>query len=373
MIYYLTCFSFSSFLLWFGQKVKYEQSWFVYGIALLIPAVLAGIRDVSVGTDVLVYAYPIFENARAAQYMSDLSNAWDRIEIGYLWLNFALSRITYSHNVLLFSLMFIQVLFVFLTLRQWKNKIPIWLGMFVFYALFFNASLNLMRQCLALSIAFFGMKYIFKKKFFLFVFWILLGSLFHRSALIIALYYPLFWYANQFSSKKSTILFATIFLSLIVFSEQIATFFIGPISSIIPYAERILYFTQYIEKEGFPYNTIMFYSVLTILFLCRQKIILSDFPNIGHFLKIVIIIAAIIPLFVVVGGKHAYRFFPFVHWWLCFFIPIIFYSFNKIFSRPIINGMAISYCLFYWYVTYIYFDRSETAEYLTIFNNAAIF
>ena len=72
MYYYLICFAFSSFLFWFGERLRLEKivepiRWFIYGIALLIPSVLAGLRDVTVGTDMLVYGVPVFKSAYYAK------------------------------------------------------------------------------------------------------------------------------------------------------------------------------------------------------------------------------------------------------------------------------------------------------------------
>jgi hypothetical protein len=363
MAYYLTCFAFSSFLFWFGQKVKRNQNWFIYGIALLIPAILAGIRDVSVGIDVLYYAYPIFEDARLAPSIHSLIYTWERIEIGYLWLNFVLSRITSHHNLVLFTIMFIELFFVFLALRQWRDKIPIWLGMSVFYFLFFNMSLNLMRQCLALAIAFFGMKYVFKRKFFHFTFWILLGFLFHRSTLILLLYYPLFWYANKFTSRKSILLLAVSFSSLIIFSDQIVANILYSLDGVIPYAKNIASYIRQWEKGGLPYSSFVYYGLLAILFLFNQRKILSNFPDTGYFLRIVIILSAIHPLLYTVGSDYIGRFSLFITWWLYFLIPIIFYSFNKFFCKSISNGMILSYSFIHWYTIFIYNNASETADY----------
>lgn len=374
MIYYLTCFSLSSFLLWFGQKLRSGQCelfrWFVYGIALLIPITLAGVRDWSIGTDVLGYGYGVFKDATTAPYINGMAAMWDGwIGIGYLWLNFAVSRITDNLNVVLFLIMFIQIVFVFFTMYQWKNNIPIWLGMFVFYMFFFNLSLNAMRQCLALSIAFFGIKYIFERKIFHFAIWILLGFLFHQSVIIMLAFYPLFWYANQFPSKKSKILFTVIFLLSIVFSNQIIIPFLQAISDIVPFAERAAAYLTYAEREKIPYKNFIYFSFLAILFLYNRKVILAQFPNIAHFLEIMVISIAMVQLLPFVAGVWAMRFIWIVNWWICLLIPIIFYSYNKTFGIRRVSLGVISFCLFYWYINFIHIGYGETGNYSSVLGN----
>lgn len=366
MFYYLICFIFSSFLFWLGGRIKREHAGFrliIYGMALLIPAILAGIRDVSVGTDVLIYGYPVFKDAYYAFDFDFLINQWQRIEIGYLWLNYVISSLTPNHNIFFGLIMFIEVLFVFLTLRQWKSKIPVWLGMLIFYFMFFNSSLNLMRQSLALSIAFFGMRYVFERKFFYFTFWVLIGCLFHKSALLLLLYYPFWIFANKFTSKKSIILFAGIgIICILVFQQVLADY----MSSMGDLASRASAYIEMVGKDKFPYSTLIFYSLITVLFLYNRGEILSDFPETGYFIQYLVAMLIFIPFLDFYGGVFAYRFFALLTWWLFILIPIVFYSFKN-YRKATLNIAIISYCSFYWYYTIIYQNANETADYLTIF------
>jgi hypothetical protein len=367
MSYYLVCFGFSLFLLWFGQKIKHGQCepfrWFVYGIALLIPSALAGVRDLSLGTDVLHYGYPVFREAQIIPNIESFSKIYDGwIGIGYLWLNVIISKITDDFNVYLFFLMLIEITFVFFTIYQWRNKFPIWLGMLVFYTFFFNLSFNAIRQCLALSIAFFGIKYIFERKFLFFIFWILLGYLFHSSVLIVLVYYPLFWYANKWTSRKSTLLFSIVSLSLMIFSNQILIPLLDSLSAIVPEARAAIYYLDYVEK-GHGYKNFIYFALLVALFLYKRKIILEKFPDIWHFLEITVIITTIAQLIILFGGEYGIRFVTISNWWLCFLIPIIFYSYNKTFPKIFVNAMIIFYCFFQWYYTFIYIGAHDTRNF----------
>jgi len=370
MIYYLICFSLSLFLFWFGQKIRHGQCepfrWLVYGIALLIPAALAGLRDLSIGTDVLHYAYPIFKEASVVPHIEGFSTRYDGwIGTGYLWLNFIICHITQDFNIMLFLLMFIEIIFVFLTIYQWRDKFPIWLGMLVFYAFFFNLSFNAIRQCFALSIAFFGVKYIFERKFLFFAFWIFLGYLFHSSVLVVLVYYPLFWYASKFTSKKSTFLLSALFLLLIIFSNQIFINLLYLLSNIviIPNAEAIANYVAYVEKDGSGYKNFIYFGVLSMLFLYMRKTIIAHFQNVWHFLEITTMIAVIAQLTTFVAGEHSQRFIIITNWWLFLLIPIIFYSLSKIFPRIIVNLAVICYCMFYWFYIFIYLGFHQTRDY----------
>ncbi len=373
MCYYLICFAVSAFLFWLGQNIKLERCekiirWSAYGAALLIPAVLAGIRADSVGKDMLFYAVPMFEYAQTATSFGDLLNHdyFGRMEPGYLWLNYAIAQSTNSRILFFGLMMFTQLLFVFLTLNQWKDKFPLWVGMLVFYLLFFNLSLNLMRQMLALSIAFFGMKYVFKREFSYFSFWVLLGFLFHYSALLLLLYYPLFWYTNKFTSPKSVILFIGISIAGIMLLLPLLADFLSSLGGI--FSKISFYITRTGEEDGFPFNSLMFYALPTVLFFINRETILSAFPKISYFFQYIMALLIILPFVFFYGGTWAYRFSFLVVWWFPVIIPVIFYSFDK-FPKILLNIAVLSYCFFYWYFTAIYQNTDATAHYLTVFGN----
>ena len=364
MLPYLICFSLSCFLFWLGQNLKHGHSelfrWFIYGVALLIPITLAGVRDLSVGTDVLIYSYPAFKEACTVPNTGAFSASYDSwLGAGFLNLNFAISRITNNYHVFLFLFMTLQISFVFFGIYKWRDKFPIWLGMFAYYTFFFNQSLNQMRQILALSIAFFGIKYIFKRKILYFAIWVLLGSLFHKSVLLMLLFYPMFWYVNAFPSKKSKVLFFIIVLFLIIFLNQIAQF----VANIVlppAVAGRLWNYMSNIDEGNFPYKNLVFYSFLAILFLYKRKTILSRFSiEIGHFLEVFVVFIAVAQLLYYSSGI-VNRILYNVTWWECFLVPIMFCSY-KIIGR--IGIIAI--CLFYWYSYYwlSFLDYSGTREY----------
>jgi len=364
MLPYLICFSSSCSLLWFGQKIKTGQSelfrWFIYGIALLIPIVFAGVRDLSVGTDVLFYSYPVFTEACTVPNVKSFNPMYDDwIGTSFLWFNFAISHITHNYHIFLFLLMLLQILFVFFGIYKWKDKFPIWLGMFVFYTFFFNQTLNQMRQTLALSIAFIGIKNMFEKKLLYFVFWILLGSLFHKSVLLLLFFYPLFWYVNKFTSRKSRVLFFVILLSSIIFLNPIVQFLLH----FIPYtdfANRFWNYINYFESDHFPYKNLLFYSFLAILFLYKRKAILSRFsPDTGRFLEVLVILIATFQLLYYFSGV-VNRILYNMTWWECFLIPIMFCSYKTLWRIGI-----IAICLFYWYSYYWLssLDYTGTREY----------
>jgi len=353
MLPYLICFSLSCFLLWFGQNIKLGKSewfrWVIYGIALLIPVTLAGVRDWTVGRDVLGYAYPVFREACTVPHIGAFSGLYDTwMGTSFLLLSMAVCKVSDDFNVFLFSLMLIQIIFVFLAVYQWRDKFPIWIGMFIFYFYFFNTSLNTMRQCLALSIVFFGIKYIFRRKFLFFAFWVFLGYLFHASVLILLVYYPLFWYANKYASTKMTLLLSVIFLLLVVFSQQILVqilLFASSLFDISYYADKGIFYLTATEEERTGYKNFIYYSFFMILFLYKRKYILSHFPDAGRFMEITLAITLIAQALLFFVGSLVQRFIMIPNWWLCILLPVIIYSYKKTISKV----MVLFYCILFWF------------------------
>lgn len=365
MFFYLVCFISSTVLFWLGQYLKLEKSTepfrcLVYGAALLFPAILAGLRDVSVGTDMLVYGVPIFNSAVSANSLSDLVQTWDRIELGYLWLNFFVASITKSHNYFFFLIMFLEVFFVFLSLIRWRKTVPVWLGMLIFYLLFYNDSLNLIRQYLALSIGFYGIQFIVVRKYFISIFWIVLASQFHSSVWILLMYFPLFWFANRFPSGRSVALFCGAMLFFVIYMQYMLADYLFLLGGKWERASWFIRASR--DAKGFPISTFLYYLFLIVISVFNRKKILKRFPTIGNLLYYAMAILFVLPVFEFFAGTYAIRFFVFVTIWLTVFIPIVFYTLKHL-SKPSINSIIIAYCFFYWVTVYIIKGAGETQNY----------
>lgn len=107
------------------------------------------------------------------------------------------------------------IIYLFLMKGIYENSINFPLSVFIFFAsglLFF--SFNEFRQFIAVSILFYGLKYCRRKCFLKWTFFILLGSLFHKSCLFFT---PLFFICKKSFSKKTI----NFFLILILFLQLI--------------------------------------------------------------------------------------------------------------------------------------------------------
>jgi hypothetical protein len=366
---YLMCFFISSFLFWFGQKIKQGQSeffrWFIYAIALLIPTMLAGVRDISVGTDIILYGYPIFQDARISPSADAMPSIWDGwISKSFFMLNFYASQISDDYNVFLFLLMLIEISFVFFALYSWRDKIPLWISMFSFYIFFFNEFLCFLRQGLGMSIAFFGINYMFKRKFLKFLFWILIGMLFHNSVLLILAFYPLYWYSVKFNSSKAAMLLLASITAIILASSIIASLIFPSLADIISFANRTNQYLADGETGRIPYKIFLYFLFFALLFAYKKEAIFQKFPDTGNFFMIMAFLTAISQLIMFVGGEYASRFTLFAIWWMLYLVPVVFCSYGStLVGRMAFSAAAVCYLLFYWYSTFIYFIHGGTQNY----------
>ena len=77
------------------------------GMIIVIPAIMAGLRNPVIGTDTQVYAIPLFKAAVGSSTLESVITAMPRIEVGFSALAFGISRFTNDYGIFLFAIAFI--------------------------------------------------------------------------------------------------------------------------------------------------------------------------------------------------------------------------------------------------------------------------
>ena len=106
-------------------------------IAVLPPILLAGFRDSTVGTDMVIYILPLFEEQAIAQQELGTFIDTNDLEILYLILNYIVAKITDSPFVLLLLIHTLIIIPLYITAMKWRELLSPVLFMFVFYMIFF--------------------------------------------------------------------------------------------------------------------------------------------------------------------------------------------------------------------------------------------
>lgn len=164
---------------------------------ILIPALVAGMRDFTVGTDVMEYGVPTFEAVRGVR-LSKLRAVYGTktfsgmIEPGYFLLAYFSTLLSNDPHMFLFLIALIIGVFTYLSLYRSREWCSIVVGEAVFLLLIYPESYNMMRQCLAMAMSLYGLTYLLERRYKPYFFWLFVAYLFHRSMVIALIYCPLY-------------------------------------------------------------------------------------------------------------------------------------------------------------------------------------
>lgn len=256
---YIICFIFSTIFTFIAEKT-FKKNQKIVGIffsifAILIPCILAGLRDVSVGTDVKVYVESMFKNALSFNNLMNYINANNEYtENGYLAFTYLISRFTNNIHIFLFIIQLVIMIPTYIAFYYRRDKAPMWLSMIVYFGLYYNYTLNLVRQSMAMAFIFLSYIFFSNKKYIKTLLLFFIALMLHKSAfLAIPTYLILYLYAMKKISKRKK--FVIIAISLIItflitiFYEKIATFLYN--SNILPYK-----YYAYVVSDRFRNNSI---------------------------------------------------------------------------------------------------------------------
>ena len=170
-----------------AYKVNNVKFVFFIAVAVLIPAVIGGYRDLTVGIDVLVYGESMFEYARSCNSINELIEYASTREYGYFILNYLCSRVSSDVHFFLFVSELIKYTLVAIVALHFREKMNPTVFMFTYIVMFYFSGLCLMRQTLAMCICFFAFIFLEKNKL-VYLALITLAWTFHSSAFIMVMF-----------------------------------------------------------------------------------------------------------------------------------------------------------------------------------------
>lgn len=183
-------------------------------LAIMLPSILAGLRMSGVGTDTQVYIDNSF-NAAVKTSLSSLPNLITNssIEFGYILINFIVSRFTDNVNFVYFVFELIMMFFVYKACFKLNKNQEFSFSYLCFLLLFYNRTLNLCRQYLALSVILYSYSFIKEKKYIEFIIFQIVACSFHLTSLINVLILFIYKFIN---SKKKLKIFNKILITSII-------------------------------------------------------------------------------------------------------------------------------------------------------------
>ena len=240
MIFYLMIFLLV--MVWiFLEKKSLNRISFWTPIFML--SVFSGIRSHDVGSDSKNYTYNFVNNINAENIEIVINE-----EVGFSILNYFI--LIYTHNYFwLFFISSIIVVFCYLYFIK-KYSVNYFLSVFCFLSLgLYTFHFNGLRQGLAMAISILALPYLIEKNFWKFLIVIIFASLFHKSALVLSIFYIIVNFKLRIEYK-----FLLVFLLSLSFSG------IG-IEYLAQNNARYETYTQLSEKSG-GYITLAFYVLI---------------------------------------------------------------------------------------------------------------
>lgn len=215
---YIVIFIVSIFFAFFAFKnIKKKRLFkFLSLIAIILPSLLAGFRDYSIGTDINIYVLPAYNdviNTNSFSAYLDLVK-WLDLDILYTLFNYIVVIIFKNCNVLLFFISFTICSLFYCGAYKYKEKISPVLTYSLFLLMYYNMSLNIIRQSISLAIIFFSLKYLDNNKTIKFCIAVLIASLFHSTAAIALILLLI----KKISISKNKIIYSCIYLLILVVS-----------------------------------------------------------------------------------------------------------------------------------------------------------
>ena len=167
------------------------------GIASLGLILFAAFRGETVGIDYPMYQTYFEQMHREGwQFLTGPQNEY-RMEFGFSFLNFAISRFTGDVHVFMAVAATILVLLAAIAIYR-DCSIP-WVAIFIFVSFhFFGNSMSFIRQSFAIGIFLFAIRYLKEKRFVPYLLIVLLAATFHKSILLLIPFYflaqvPICW------------------------------------------------------------------------------------------------------------------------------------------------------------------------------------
>lgn len=383
MYIYILAFFLSSFLFYISTKFEKRKIIQILLVitALLIPCLLAGLRSENIGTDVKVYVRPLFNCAKKASSIKEFySLGWSIIyrikkvyeyEYGFSFLIYIITKIFKNIQCVLFFIQALTVVPIYLALRKYeKYNDKIWLGMLMYYFIFFSFSLNAMRQMIGIAIVFYAFSILIngKKKDWLFLLLVLVATLFHKSSLLgllIYISYKLILYQDKINinvkiGKYNISLFKLLLIFLII--GGIFIVFNRDLLLSLLTAFGLDKYSGYLANQiSISYLQIVIRIPLIYFYVTQYKNMVKQNKNYTIFLVIFIIDLLVSNLSS--SGKNSSRISVIFNFFTIISIPIL-SSVSKNNKLNILNKTAIiCYSMIYWYVIYIYLGACNVYPY----------
>ena len=365
---YIVVFSVSILLLKISEQKKtktYKKKMCVF-LALIIPSALAGLRDYTIGADVLNYGNFWFEKAAASNTIDVYLYSANRqsIGVGYAVLNYIVSRYTDNPHWFYFVLALLEMILLYKAIEPYKDKVDVGFAFALYFLFYYNDTFNNLRQIPAMLILLFSYRYIEKKQIVRFLICVIFAFTFHVTAIIGVLLYPIFIFTESKFKKIYNILIIVGLMIIIVWFSNIVEFFA---SSGIISGGRFSTYTSGDGIVGGRYLRLLFFAYIFLIFTLKKKSLIKQKHEVRSFYIYSLFSISLSALMFVYSNSYIIRVAYYFDVYTILYVPMIAkslniqYGKNKRLAQVLLVGIPY---FAYWLFVYVIRNGGNTFPYL---------
>ncbi len=333
--------------------------------AILMPAILAGVRHESVGTDVRLYLNNVYALSESSgsffEYIATMSVMYSNIGVGFSTMVYLVAALFDDVHWVYFFISLIPMAFMYYGVKrnvERSNQCIVWLMLLM---LLYNISLNLLRQIIAVSIIYWGHKYIIDRKPLKYFLTCFAAILFHDTSIVFVLFYFIYWFMNGNNSFLRMLLSCAA-LVVFLFAYQ------GILQLAVSWGlldSRFI--TSAAFSSGFHFGGIVTMTpIIMALYVVGMNSIDTYGRNKRRALNYYSVIAVMNAIFFSIGSatSEAYR----IGYYTMVFMPEVLLRINGKFNRAskrIANAVMVILLIYYWYFLFIVNGFAATVPYIT--------
>lgn len=212
-------------------KIKHKTKLTVI-ISMLIVAlplsILAGLRY-GIGTDYFSYLEIMQSARRGSVYFTQVAMRF-KLEKGFSFFIYFISNIFHNDGIVFFIIEYITLFFAFYAFARLHKQLNIMVAICLYYLMFYNYSLNISRQMLAMSFILLSISFLLTKKHFGYFVSVCVAYLIHSSAIIGGVFGIVYFIFKNRKIKYVTYKHINIFYMICVL---VSAFFVKDIMLII--------------------------------------------------------------------------------------------------------------------------------------------
>lgn len=375
---YLLTFLLSCAFIHISQKMLYDKDkecrmgiknlvvgYFLLLCGIFIPCLLAAMRGLDVGMD-MGYVIPNIMDSPSLHekgFIYYYNNMPEETEIGFAYLMY-LGNIVRGFGLPFFIIQFLIIAPIYITLTKYRRYLSVTLGMAVYFFLFFNLSLCIIRGSVAMSIMPLVFYYLQEKKYLSSIILLLYAISFHNSAILVFMLGYYLHFIMRSRHKKCWLYITSIIVismfSLIIKYAFIFTTLVGLVN--LRYAGYMNTYLGSGSLEDIPSTDLLCKSLLIVL----VTLILLRTKKFSNTCQHLLIFALFGRIFVLFNGVfyEAMRFAFYFDVFLVFYVSSIFYSFkDSFFNRKVVVLIILILPFFYWIYFIMYIGAYQTNIY----------